>query len=94
MLKIKHKIKHVLFPKSKAEEQEELRNCNRIHYYRGFMGTFSSMHYFIYVIYFLYSVLSIGSSDQTGSIFVVVFFIVWVGGIIVTLNAQFLGANM
>jgi hypothetical protein len=38
--------------------------------------------------------LSIGSSDQTGSIFVVVFFIVWVGGVIVTLNAQFLGANM
>jgi len=48
-LKIKHKIKHVLFPKSKAEEQEELRNCIISVKKRGFMGTIPFMYYFIYV---------------------------------------------
>jgi hypothetical protein len=42
--------------------------------------------------------LSFGSSgdvhNSKGLIFVIIFFIVWIGGLIVTLNAQFLGAKM
>ena len=39
-------------------------------------------------------ILGIGHEADTGFIFVIVFFIVWIGGIVVTLNAQFLGAKV
>ena len=34
------------------------------------------------------------TKDQKGFVFVLVFFIFWFGGVIVTYNAHFLGANM
>jgi len=46
--------------------------------------------------YYFLSVLSIGYSDNDnkGVVFILVFFIQWVGGLIITLNAQFLGSKM
>ena len=39
-------------------------------------------------------IIGYGGQKDKGLIFVVVFFVVWIGGIIITLNAQFLGSKV
>jgi hypothetical protein len=42
----------------------------------------------------LSTILTVGSSDEKGLAFIIVFVIVWLGAFIITLNTQFLGSTM
>lgn len=47
------------------------------------------------IISILLSLLIGYNKDQdTGLLFIIIFFIIWIGGFIITLNAQFLGSNI
>ena len=39
-------------------------------------------------------IIGYGKNENTGLLFVTVFFVIWIGGVIVTLNAQFLGSKV
>ena len=49
----------------------------------------------LFLCLFLGLVLSIGRADtHTGTVFILIFAIVWIGGLIISLNSQFLGAKL
>ena len=63
----------------------------------GFVGPFINMSSFVHVKFFIHincRALSVGREEDTDKTFVLVFAIVWVGGLIITFNAQFLGAKV
>ncbi len=49
LIKIKHKLVHVIVPRMTADKSQQLRNCNLTLIIRGFMGAFSILHVFSYV---------------------------------------------
>lgn len=79
-MKIYAKLECVLIPRSNADNSKQLRDWD-------LWGP-------LLICILLSVIISYGTTQDTGFIFVVVFFIVWIGGLIVTLNAQFLGAKV
>jgi hypothetical protein len=59
------------------------------------MGTFGFMYYFVIVRLCLtpFRTLAINNDDKS-NLFVLVFIIFWLGGLIITLNAKLLDAHM
>lgn len=90
-LSMLHKLEYVLVPRTHANENKKLRNCIIYLILGDLWGP-------LLLCITLSIVLTFGGKsgkdDEKGLIFVVVFVIVWLGGLIVTLNSQFLGANM
>ena len=77
---IVNKVKYVIVPKMNERKIEELYNWD-------LWGPL--------LFCFLYSIaLSTGKNNSESSIFVLVFFIFWVGGFVITFNERFLGAQI
>ena len=77
---IVNKVKYVIVPKMSERKIEELYNWD-------LWGPL--------IFCFLYSIaLSTGKNNSENSIFVLVFFIFWIGGFVITFNARFLGAQI
>ncbi len=76
---IGHKIKYVLIPKFESEKNKELENWD-------LWGP-------LLICLILCIILSSGN-EQNDSTFTAIFAIVWIGGFIINLNAQFLGAKI
>ena len=75
-----NKVKYVIVPKMNERKIEELYNWD-------LWGPL--------LFCFLYSIaLSTGKNNSESSIFVLVFFIFWVGGFAITFNERFLGAQI
>ena len=60
------------------------------------MGSFSLLYAISYVIFSFsyFSTLTLNSNDKQGVKFILIFVIMWIGSLIITLNSQFLGANV
>ena len=87
----------------KEEMQKELKNCKYIFcflfiFFRGFMGTFVTLPISCTVNYLsqkflLFRILCIKSSS-TNFIFGLIFIVMWIGSLLVTINAKLLKARM
>ena len=75
---IYHKLKHVITPRLSSQKIEELYNWD-------LWGPL--------IFCFLLSI-SLSNENNESSTFVTIFSIFWIGGLIVTFNGQFLGANI
>ena len=75
---IYNKLKHVITPRLTSRKIEELYNWD-------LWGP---------LIFCFLLCISLSNDDNESSTFVVIFTIFWIGGLIVTLNGQFLGANI
>ena len=80
LMGIATKIKYVFLPSMSKEGASELRNWD-------LWGP-------LLLCLLLAITLSLGNSAQGSTVFELVFLIVWIGGIIVTINGQLLGGNM
>ena len=60
------------------------------------MGTISFLLNAMHVFNFnkIRTITYASEKSQGGQVFVIIFAIVWIGGLIITLNTRFLGANM
>ena len=80
LITIGNKIKYVLVPKMTEKKLEELYNWD-------LWGPL--------IFCFLFGIaLSTGNSNSETSIFVLVFVIFWIGGVVITFNERFLGAEI
>lgn len=80
MSKIYHKLKCVLIPSTNVDQAKEVRDWD-------LWGP-------LLICVFLSLIIGYGGQKDKGLIFVIVFFVVWIGGVIITLNAQFLGSKV
>lgn len=78
-MKIYYKMKCVLFP-CMSQNSKEIREWE-------LWGP-------LLICVFLSMIIGYGGQKDKGLIFVVIFFVVWLGSIIITLNAQFLGSKV
>lgn len=78
---IMEKIKIALLPMKAKETSDAFKDWD-------FWGP-------LFLCLFLGLILSIGRTDtHTGTVFILIFIIVWIGGLIISLNSQFLGAKL
>ena len=78
LFRIYNKLKHVITPRLTSRKIEELYNWD-------LWGP---------LIFCFLLCISLSNDNNESSTFVVIFTIYWIGGLIVTLNGQFLGANI
>ena len=78
--KIYQKLKCVLIPNANTDSSKEIRDWD-------LWGP-------LLICTLLAMIIGFGGQKDKGLIFVVIFTVVWIGGIIITLNAQFLGSKV
>ena len=80
MVKIYDKLKCVLIPRTNVDNSKQLRDWD-------LWGP-------LIICILLSCIIGYGSDSDKGLIFVIVFFVIWIGGLVITLNAQFLGSKV
>jgi hypothetical protein len=84
LLRIYHKLEHVLLPRFSASKGKELQNWD----------LWGPLLFCVLLCITLTFSSNTQNLELKGDVFITIFIVVWLGGLIITLNSQFLGAPL